>query len=295
MSFVPPLFSDLGKSAADLFKKKYDYKNVIQLKNKTKAGLTFTSSGDVSAKGVGATVKVNYKNDSFGEGETEIKTSGQTKLQVKAKKLFPGVVVTVTGDTNPKEHDKIASVKTQVDYQQDFFSGSASVDTSFFDYTLLTGAGVIGFDGLSVGGELKLDANNRSEIEDYNVGAQYDQPEYTVTVKTSSKGEQLAASYFQKVSAAHQVGAEVSTKLDGSDERKAVLGTEYKVDDVTSFKVKGEAGFKTTGTTGLLAGVLEQRLKDPRVLFSLSTSYTVDNISKYTPKDFGVSVSFGDE
>jgi hypothetical protein len=134
--------------------------------------------------------------------------------------------------------------------------------------------------------------------------------------RSTNKGEQLAASYFQKVNAAQQVGAEVSTKLDGSDERKAVIGTEYKVDDVTSFKVKGEAAFKTTGTQGLLAGVLEQRLKDPRVLFSLSTSYTVESTTKYTPKDFGVrcvvcssrfargfdsrlllplSVSFGDE
>jgi hypothetical protein len=302
MSFIPPLFENLGKSATDLFKKKFDYKNQVQLKNKSKTGLTFTSTGGVTDKGVDGTLNIKYKQDSFGEVETDLTTSGKLKAEVKAKKLSPGVVATFKGESNPKRDgvfsnkpgSKAASVKTTVDYSQDFFAGSVGVDTSFFEYTVLSGAGVIGFDGLSVGGEVKLDAQTRQEVDDYNVGAEYQHGDVTGTIKTASKGENLTLSYYQKVNGDQNVGASLTTALDGSDDRTLQLGTDYKVDEVTNFKVKGEAVFKTTGTAGKVAGVIEHRLKNPAVLFALSSSYNVQNLKSYSPAEFGLSLTFGD-
>ena len=43
---------------------------------------------------------------------------------------------------------------------------------------------MIGFDGLSVGGEVKFDVKHVNDIDDYNVGAEYSQPDYTATIKT---------------------------------------------------------------------------------------------------------------
>jgi hypothetical protein len=302
MSFIPPLFDNLGKAASDLFKKKFDYKNQVQLKNKSKTGLTFTSTGDVSDKGVGGTLNIKYKQDSFGEVETEATTGGKAKAEVKAKKLAPGVVATFKGESNPKRDGVFASkpgaksgaVKTQVDYTQDFFAGSAAVDTSFFEYTVLSGAGVIGFDGLSVGGEVKLDGQTRSEIDDYNVGAEYAHGDVVGTIKTENKGEKLTASFHQKVSGDQNVGAALTLALDGSDDRTFKLGSEYKVDEATNFKVKGEAQFKSTGTEGVAAGVIEHRLKNPSLLFALSSSYKVRDVKTYVPADFGISLTFGD-
>jgi hypothetical protein len=301
-SFVPPLFENLGKAASDLFKKKFDYKNQVQLKHKSKAGLTFTSTGGVNEKGVSGTLNVKHKQDSFGEVETEVDTAGKAKAEVKAKKLSPGVVVTVKGESHPKRDggfankpgSKAASVKTTVDYTQDFFAGSVGIDTSFFEYTVLNGAGVIGFDGLSVGAEAKLDVQTRQEVDDYNVGAEYTHADITGTVKTENKGEKLTVSYIQKVSGEQNVGAAFTTALDGSDDRVLKLGTDYKIDAETNFKVKGEAAFKTTGTEGIVAGVIEHRLKNPALLFALSSSYKVQNVKSYAPQDFGIALTFGD-
>ena len=97
---------------SDLFKKKFDYKNQVQLKNKSKTGLvsclsrsdisdahcsaqTFTSTGGATDKGVSGSLNIKYKQDSFGEVETEVDTAGKAKVDVKAKKLAKGVVVSV--------------------------------------------------------------------------------------------------------------------------------------------------------------------------------------------------------
>jgi len=286
MSFVPPLFSKLGSAASDLFKKKYDYANVIQQKHKAKSGLVFTSGAEVGNSGISGNLKVNYKQSS-GEGEGEINTNGNGKGQLKFKKLADGVVATVSADAKNKNFGGVSSGKALVDYQQDFFSGSASVETSFFDRTQLVGAGVIGFDGLSVGGEVKFDVKHVNDIDDYNVGAEYSQPDYTATIKTEKKGEDLTASYFHKVSADHQVGAQFLTRLNGGDEKVLTLGTEYKVDDSTTIKIKGD-------TKGELASVLQHDLKNPSVRFGLSSLFDARSPSALAAKKFGLALTFGD-
>jgi len=301
MSFVPALYADLGKAAADLFKKKFDYKNQVQLKNKSATGVTFTSTGEVCEKGVGGSVNIKYK-ESRGEVEAEFTTCGKAKAEFKTKKLAPGVVLTVKGESCPKRECSQAgkagaaapAVKATVDYTKEFFAGSVSVDTSFFDYTMVTASGVIGYDGLSVGGEVKVDANNRKELEDYNVAAQYQQKDMVATVKTENKAERLTLSYYQDVSPKQAVGAQLTWALDGSDDRKLQLGTAYKVDDATNFKLKGSAAFKASGTEGEVAGVIEHRLKNPSLLFALSSSYKVNNAKSFSPDKFGISLTFGD-
>jgi hypothetical protein len=287
MAFVPPLFSKLGQSAKDLFDKKYEWKNLLQVKNKTKTGLTFTSGADVTNKGIGGLLKLKYKKDTFGEAEADLHTGGVAKATIKAKKLAPGTTVVLTEEAKPKAHPNDPSLKLGVDYQQDFFSGQASAETSFWKYSQLLGAAVIGFDGLSVGGEFKMDANRMSDLEDYNVGAQYEQPDFTATLKTADKGEALTGSAHIKASDDHQIGFSFTKKLDGSDEDSFAVGTEYKLDASNNFKAKAD-------TKGTVAGVFQHRLTNPRLLFGLSSSWDASNPRSVAAKDFGVSFTFGD-
>jgi len=285
MSFVPPLFGKLGSAASDLFKKKYDYQNLIQQKHKSKSGLVFTSGAELG-NGITGTLKLNYKQPS-GEAEGEIQTNGNGKGSLKFKKLADGVVATVSADAKNKDFGSVSTGKGLVDYQQEFFSGSASVETSFFDRTQLVGSGVIGFDGLSVGGEVKFDAKHVNDVDDYNVGAEYAQPDYTATIKTARRGDDLTASYFHKVSAEHQVGAQFLARLSGGDDKVLTLGTEYKVDEATTVKLKGD-------TKGDFAGVLQHDLKNPSVRFGLSSLFDARSPSALTAKKFGLAVTFGD-
>jgi len=304
-SFVPPLFANLGKSAGDLFKKKFDdkkdFKYTVQTKNKTASGLVFTTGGDWDSKNnLVGNLKLNFKKDTFGEAEGSLSTEGPAKAELKLKKLGPkGLVVIISGDTAPsfKKKDKFTRpvAKVQVDYAQDFFAGSASVETSFTRTNILSGSGVIGFDGLSVGGEVKFDTDSkareesRQDVEDYNVGAEYAASDFTATLKTSEQGNRLAASYIHKVSGDLTVGGEFKTKLDGSDDRGLTLASEIKVDDKTTVKLRAD-------TTKTAAVAVEHRLANPRVLIGLASKYQIvgDGFSVPKPKDFGISFTFGD-
>jgi len=304
-AFVPPTFGNHGKAASDLFKKKFDdkkdFKHVVQTKNKTASGLVFTSGGDFDSKNnVTGNLKVNYKKDWFGEFEGSVSTAGPAKAELKLKKLVKGLTVTITGDTAPawavtKPGGKApkftsSTVKVGADYSQDFFSGSASAETQFFKPTLLTGSAVIGFDGLSVGGEVKLDTDTiTKDVDDYNVAAEYTGSDYTATLKTASQGSVLTAQYIHKVHADVQVGGEFTTPLDGSDDGRAFgVATEYKVDASTVVKARAS-------TAKVFAVAVEHKLPNPRVAIGVASSWDIVGFNAWNPKAFGLSFTFGDQ
>jgi len=302
--FVPPKYSDHGKSASDLFKKKFDdkkdFKHVLQTKNKTASGLVFTSGGDFDSKNnVTGNLKVNYKKDWFGEFEGSVSTAGPAKAEIKLKKLVKGLTVTLTGDTAPAfavtkagaKPPKFthSTVKVGADYAQEFFAGSASVETQFRKPTLFSGAAVIGYDGLSVGGEVKLDAEKiTKDVEDYNVAAEYQATDFTATLKTESQGSKLTAQYIHKVNADVQVAGEFKTPLDGTEDgREFGIASEYKVDASTVVKARAS-------TNKVFAVAVEHRLPNPRVQLGVASQWDIVGFSAWNPKAFGLSLTFGD-
>jgi len=289
MAFVPPFFSKLGKSATDLFTKKYTYKNEVSAKNKTKIGLTFTPGLDVSnTKGTTGNLKLKYKKDTFGEAEATFSTTGASKGTVKAKKLVKNTTLIAEADAKPKNHPKEPLAKAAVEYQQDNLAAQVDYSTSFWKHSMLHAAVVAGFDGLSVGGEASVDPQHTKQLDDYSAAVQYDKNDYTVTVKTTDKFRGFQALGLYKLNADHQIGACVNKKLDGGDDDSFSLGTEYKMDAVTKLKAKAD-------TKGIVSGVVETRMKNPNVLVNFATSVDAGNLkSGVAAKDFGVSFLFGD-
>jgi len=299
-TFVPPIFGDLGKSAGDLFKKKFDPKkdfvHVVKTTNKTASGLVFTTGGEFdAANNLTGNLKVAYKKETFGEATGELSTGGPAKVELKLKKLQPGLTVTLTGDTapafaaaDPKNKFTSTTAKASVQYARDFFAGTAAVETGFGAVNVLTGSGVIGFEGLSVGGEIKYDTNKSSDVEDYNVGAEYTDKDFTATLKTAKFGNDLTGSYIHKVSGDLQVAGQFNTKLDGKlDDASAGLASEYKVDANTTVKLRGD-------TKKVVALAVEHRLANPRLAVGFASSWSLTGFSAPNPKDFGVSLNFGD-
>jgi hypothetical protein len=283
--FVPPQFSKLGSSVKDLFDKKFDFKNSFTVKHKASYGVVFASSVEQGSKGLIGGVKVNHKDKNYGESEVEAKTDGQFKGSLKLKQLLRNATITASGDSNSKALSGPAG-KLQAEYAQDFFAGSVSIETNFKRHQLAA-AGVIGFDGLSVGGEVKLDAANPSDIEDYNVGAQYQTNDFTATVKTE-KSETLQVSYLHNVRSDLQVGAQFSAKLDGSGGYNFLLGDEFKVDKDTLAKLKADV------TKGLVTGAIEHRLANPAIQVGLAASFDVRKPISTGAQSFGVNLTFGD-
>jgi len=243
---------------------------------------------------------LNYKKDTFGEVEATFSTAGPAKTELKLKKLAKGLTLIISGDTAP--HFKPSGGwdspigKLAAEYQQDFFAGAASVESSFFSRNVLTGSAVIGFEGLSVGGEVKVAAGSKksdhdsvADVEDYNVGAQYEASDYTATLKTSEQGNNLEGQYIHKVDSALQVAGKFQTKLDGSDDPGRLVGlvTEYKVDANTTLKLRGD-------TRKVVAVAIDHRFSNPKLQVGVASSWGIVGFSVPNPKDFGLSLTFGD-
>jgi voltage-dependent anion channel protein 2 len=275
--FVPPLWGKLGTNVKDLFTKKYTFKNQVITKHNAKNGVTLESGG-VYTNELSGYVKATQKSKDLGTAEVNIETSGKADGKIKFDQFAKGLVVTISGNEKP-------SAKVNVDYSQEFFAGSASVDTVVKNFlTKLEGTAVVGFEGLSVGGQVKFDVSGTNELEDYNAAAEYSQDDFTATIQSADNTEKLTASYFQKVSPDLQVGASVDFGKGG---RVLTLGDEFQLDADTTLKGK-------FNTKGVVAAVVEHRLPNPKLQFGVAASFNVFNNSPVVADQFGLTVTLGD-
>jgi len=275
--FVPPLWSKFGQSVKDLLTKKYTDKNSFVIKHNSKNGVTLESAG-VFQNELSGYVKATQKNKDLGTAEVNIETSGKAEGKVKFDQLFKGFVLTISGNEKPV-------AKVNADYSQENFAGSASVETAIKNMTTkLEGTGVVGFEGLAVGGLAKLDVSGDNEIEDFNAGAEYSQDDFTATVQSAARTEKITASYFQKVSGDVQVGAQVEINKDG---RVLTIADEIQLDADTTLKGK-------LNTKGILAAVVEHKLANPKLQFGVSAAFNAFSSSPVVADTFGLTVTFGD-
>jgi voltage-dependent anion channel protein 2 len=284
MSFVPPLYSKLGKTLSDLFKKKFEYDGKVSSRNIVNNELTLESSSNLTEKGTFAgNVKATYKNKDFGEVEGEMNTSGSLTGSAKATKLAKNLTVTLSGTERP-------SCKLLAEYQKEYFAVSGHVEHNA-DTTKLEGTVVVGFDGFSVGGQARYDTA-AADLEDYNAGAEYTHDDFTATLVTSDRADKLVASYFYKLK---NRTAGLKTSVGGrfeydltkqANNRVLTIGVEHDIDAASNMKAKVDSN-------GTLAGVVEHRLNNPSVKLAFAAQWAGKNKST-TPEKFGVGVHFGD-
>jgi len=276
--FVPPLWSKFGQSVKDLLTKKYTDKNSFVVKHNSKNGVTLESAG-VFSNELSGYVKASQKNKDLGLAEVTIDTSGKADGKIKFDRLLKGFVLSISSNEKPV-------AKVTADYSQEHFAGSASVETAIKNFTTkLEGSAVVGYEGLAVGGQAKLDVSGDNELEDYNAGAEYSQDDFTATVQSAAKTEKITASYFQKVSNDVQVGAQV--EINNKDGRVLTIADEIQLDADTTLKGK-------LNTKGILAAVVEHKLANPKLQFGVSASFNAFSSSPVVADSFGLTVTFGD-
>lgn len=278
MSFVPPTFGDFGKSVKDLLKKKFDYNYEVATKHKASKGVTVEASGKGAGGSVTGATKVNYKSKDFGSVEVKLNTTGKEKDQsakVTLNQLGDGLEVVLSGDARP-------AGKAEVTYAQDFFTGNLTVDSNGSNASFV-GSGVIGHDGLSVGAEVQ--ASSSGSVDDYNVGCQYAQPDFTMSLKTANSSEHITASYFQKVSGSTQVGTQFFHNPE-KDVRELTFGLQHTLDADTTVKTK-------VNSNGVLAAAIEHRLNQGPLL-GVAGSFNLLSKDPLAAQQFGISLKFGD-
>jgi len=286
--WIPPYYSKLGKSVADLFKKKFEIKNELKVINKSQNGVTLESSfgGDTSMNGV---VKGTYAK-AGNEFEGTFKTVGEVNAKIVAKKLTPGLEASLSGES------KKSLIKLEAKYAQPFYATAWDLSHTLDNQkTLLNGSLTIGFDGLSVGVNGQVEPmSSENVITNYNCGAEYTQDDLTVSLFTEKKGSVIVASYYQNISGDCNLGAQLKMDPDVvndemSDEKHVLtVGVDYKLDSVTDVALKGD-------TSGVVGANIRHVLSNPSLKLDIGASFdTKKTTNVLAANKFGIACTFGD-
>jgi len=301
--FVTPLYANLGKQFRDLYKKKYDFDNALKIASKTNFGLTLTTTAKIYKDQISGATKAQYVDRAWGEVQGEV-DAGTGKLwgKVVLTKLLRNAKFIFNGGLDPTSKDALVkdghSVKGEVEYVKDAIAASGSVllgDEGKGLSAVTEGSVVVGFDGLSVGGQAKLNLHHPSNpLQDYNVGAQYERKDFVATLLTEYQGDVIRLSWFHRVSRDQNLGVElISDDFDKlakpSDPRRRVVAvaTDYQVDPATLIKARAN-------NYGEVAAVVEHRLSNPNVLVGAAAQFKASGSSKFAPEKFGVTVTLGE-
>jgi len=297
--FIPPTYGNIGKSFKDLWSKKFDFKHVLKTVNKTPIGLTLTTTTTFDDSHNG-NANVKYVDNTWGDLEAELDTtSGKAYATTNLTKLLSGSKVTVSGGLlgSKKPGDRnFLSAKGAIEYFQDHFTvnGSAVIgeeggkDSGIVSH--LTGAGSVGFEGLSVGGEAKVKVDsNDYQFEDHNIGAQYQSGDITGTVLTEKKGAVIRANAYYKFAKEGTLGAEFVVDDNQPTHQRKLLNVvvQEEIDANTTAKVR----WSTSEDLGV---ALEHRLTNPKLSLLFSASFKTKSFANFRADKFGVGLTFGD-
>ncbi|KAM3420541.1 hypothetical protein BST61_g3806 [Cercospora zeina] len=237
-----PAFGDLSKSANDLINKDFYHASQATLDVKLKA----PSGTNVAIKG-----KQGFDGVTAGsiEGKHTLKPQGVTITQAwstaalldskveLADVVAPGVKVDIQNLWNPSKEGSAAQkinaafknpnvhARTFVNYGTAKGNIDAIVDV------------VAGSDGFLVGGEAGYDVQ-KAAVTRYSLGLGYQTPNYVASIVGSQNLTLIAASYYQKVNSAVEVGAKAGYDVQAQKASGLELASKYKLDPLSFAKAK---------------------------------------------------------
>ena len=225
------------------------------------------------------------------------------KKNVLAKNL-PGLNVSLA--VNSSDKDFSAKPKygffstTSADYTRQGFAATAAVSSDEDSNHSITASAAIGFDGFSVGGDVKLikTADKSSLVaKSYNAGVAYQKKNYTGSLVSDAKFEKLKATLLAaKVGpdAQFTLGAQAKVDLqkpkDGEPQREVILSVEQKASKQTTYRLA------TVVTSGVIVGSVEHKLVNPSLTLSASVATAMPNsaFAPFAANKFGVNLAFGE-
>uniref|UniRef100_A0A0E0L521 Uncharacterized protein n=1 Tax=Oryza punctata TaxID=4537 RepID=A0A0E0L521_ORYPU len=251
----PGLYSDIGKKARDLLYRDYH----------TDQKFTLTT---YAANGAAITVAGTKKNESI---------FSEIQSQVKNKNVTVDLMTTITvhdlGTPGMKgilsiPFPYLKSAKAEVQYLHPHAGLNASVGLNA--NPLVSFSGVFGTGAFAVGTDVAFDTATGDFIK-YNAGLSHTTQDLTAALLLNNKGDNLAASYYHKVSEISAVGAELAHSFS-SNENTLTFGTQHALDELTIVKAR----FNNFG----LASALIQHEFRPKSLVTISTEVDTKAIDK---------------
>lgn len=250
MSKVPPQYSDLGKSARDLFDKGYNYGFYkVDMKTKSTSGVEFTTKGNSSHDSgkVCGTLETKYKPKSGLTFTEKWSTDNTLSADVAIEdQLATGLKLTFCTSFAPSTGKKSGALKTV--YKRDYLHMNLDTDFNFAGPTL-QGSTVLGYEGWLGGYQFAFDTS-KSQLTKSNFALGYNGSDFQL-LTTVNDGADFGGSIFQAVNDKLSTGVQLSWNA-GQSNTKFGVATKYATSNGSSCHSKvnnaGQVGFGYTTT-----------------------------------------------
>jgi len=241
-SLPVPAFADLGKAANDLVNKDFYHTAQATLDVKLKApnGTNVTVKGKQGFDGVtGGSIEGKHTLKPQGVTITQAWSTASlldSKVEL-ADVLAPGAKIDIQNLWNPSKPQAAAQKITAA------FKNPNIHSRAFFNYATQSGSAdalidvTAGHEGFLVGGEAGYDIT-KGALTRYSVGLGYQTPSYTASIVATQNLKIIAASYYQKVNSAVEVGAKAGFDVQASKASGLEIASKYKLDPLSFAKAK---------------------------------------------------------
>jgi hypothetical protein len=284
--FYPPKFTVFGDNIRKLLKEKYDFAHSIKRVDK-KTSVAVDTGFDANRVGYILAKKAFPKYTV--EAKASTAESGESKISVSVPRLAEGLSGTLTAFAPSAANTKKDLASTKLEYVRPNFSATTELKTNGNDHSANATAS-IGFDNITLGGQVNVTAGTSVEVSDYNLGVEYSYAGSVASLWTENQADIAVFNYYHLVKANNAVGAQFRVEVGGNHKTQLTLANEYKLDPSTS--VKGKVDFPT----GVVTTAFERRLANPNVKFNVAAAFTPATfMTKPVSADkFGIGLTFGD-
>lgn len=234
---VPPAYSDLGKSAKDIFSKGFGYGILkLDVKTKSQSGVEFTTSGsnNTDTGRSGGHLETKYKMKDLGltfnqKWNTDnILTTEITLEDQLANGLKLGLDTSFVPNTGKK------SAKLKTSYKRDFVNVGCDLDFDMAGPTVHTAA-VLCFEGWLAGYQMAFDTA-KSKLVKNNFALGYKTGDFQLHTSVND-GTEFGGSIYQKVNSNLETAVNLAWTA-GSNNTRFGLGAKYQLDKDASLSAK---------------------------------------------------------
>ncbi|XP_064421552.1 voltage-dependent anion-selective channel protein 3 [Latimeria chalumnae] len=234
---VPPSYSDLGKSARDIFNKGYGYGVVkLELKTKSSSGVEFITSGSANTDTGKASgnLETSYKLKEHGlkfthKWNTENKLATEISLE---DQLAKGLKLTFDTTFVPNTGKKSGKFKTS--YKRDHMNLGCDVDFDFAGPTI-HGMAVFGYDGWLAGYQMAFDVA-KSKLAQNNFALGYKAGDFQLHTHVND-GTEFGGSIYQKINNRTETAVNLAWTA-GSNNTRFGIAAKYCLDDDAAISAK---------------------------------------------------------
>ncbi|XP_029915253.1 voltage-dependent anion-selective channel protein 3 isoform X2 [Myripristis murdjan] len=234
---VPPAYSDLGKSAKDIFSKGYGFGVVkLDLKTKSQSGVEFATSGSNntdSGKSAGH-LETKYKVKELGLSfNQKWNTDNTLTTEITMEdQLAKGLKLAMDTSFVPNTGKKSAKLKTG--YKREYINLGCDLDFDMAGPTIHTAA-VLGYEGWLAGYQMAFDTA-KSKLTQNNFALGYKAADFQLHTNVND-GTEFGGSIYQKVNSNLETAVSLAWTA-GSNNTRFGIGAKYQIDKDTSLSTK---------------------------------------------------------